>query len=132
PLRSRRDGGYRFIMRDLFGDSAPFPLQYNFLSALQTFVANAARAVHLDAEVRSLKAAQNAMEAARTNAIDELAKYHQTLLRSLQSALPPGAEQPTLDYVKGLSERAVQFVDDARSTAIRETEHEPARLADEA
>jgi hypothetical protein len=39
-------------MRFLFGDSAPFPAQYDFLVALEAFVENAARAVKLDAEVR--------------------------------------------------------------------------------
>ena len=44
-------------MRYLYGDSVPFPPQYDFLAALEVFCAQAARVVRLDAEMRALRKA---------------------------------------------------------------------------
>ena len=47
-------------MRYLYGDSVPFPPQYDFLAALEVFCAQAARVVRLDAESRALRVAAEA------------------------------------------------------------------------
>ena len=44
-------------MRYLYGDSVPFPPQYDFLAALEVFCTQAARVVRLDAETRALRKA---------------------------------------------------------------------------
>ena len=41
-------------MRFLYGDSAPFPLGYNFLATLEAFMTAATRIVQLEADTREL------------------------------------------------------------------------------
>jgi hypothetical protein len=118
-------------MRYLYGDSAPFPLQYNFLSALQTVIANAARAVQLDAEVRSLKATQATVEASRARALDELGAFHKGAMKALEGAVAPDAMAPTLAYVKQITERATQIVEETRTSLTAATEQERAHARGE-
>ena len=55
-------------MRYLYGDSAPFPHSYNFLSTLESFIGAAARIVKLDSESRSLEITTAQQAAARVHA----------------------------------------------------------------
>jgi hypothetical protein len=118
-------------MRYLYGDSAPFPLQYNFLSALQTFTANAARAVQLDAEVRAIKTTQATVEATRVQSLDELTAFHKGAMKALEGATPPDAMAPTLAYVKQVAERANQMVEEARASLTQATDQERAHARSE-
>jgi hypothetical protein len=118
-------------MRYLYGDSAPFPLQYNFLSALQTFIANAARAVQLDAEVRAVKATQATVEASRARALEELGAFHKGAMKALEGAIPKDAMAPTLTYVKQITERSAQIVDETTAQLTQATEQERAHARGE-
>ena len=57
-------------MRYLYGDSVPFPPQYDFLAALEVFCAQAARIVRLDAETRALRTAADEGAIQRARAVE--------------------------------------------------------------
>ena len=109
-------------MRFLYGDTEPFPPQYNFLAALEAFMANAARAVQLDAEVRAVREAAAAVEAKRAKSVEALAAFHQTRMRSLAQALPIDAEEPSRDYVRRLSELAASIVEAVNASSAQASE----------
>lgn len=114
-------------MRFLYGDTEPFPPQYDFLAALQAFVANASRAVQLDAEVRALRAAADAADAARTSTLTALTTFHESRMRSLAQAMPVDAEPPTREYVRQLSELALSIVEAAKAQSAQAGELERQR-----
>ncbi len=109
-------------MRFLYGDTEPFPPQYDFLAALEAFMTNASRAVQLDAEVRGLREAAAAVEAKRAKSVEALAAFHQTRMRSLAQALPIDAEEPSRDYVRRLSELAASIVDTVNAASAQASE----------
>jgi hypothetical protein len=73
-------------MRYLYGDSAAFPLQYNFLATLEVFVAQAARAAGLDAEVRAVQDATAEAGVARAKSVNALEIFHNAIEREQAAA----------------------------------------------
>ncbi len=111
-------------MRYLYGDSAPFPLHYNFLSTLELFVGCAAKAVELDAASRV--AQKNAADGAamRALSVEGLERFHAVVMRALQDTSSRSLESLTIDYAQKLSENASRIVDDARRSASQISERE--------
>jgi hypothetical protein len=109
-------------MRFLYGDTEPFPPQYNFLSALEAFMSNAARAVKLDAEVRALRDAATAEEVARAQSLEALTKFHEGRMHSLAQHLPIDANAETREYVRQLSELAASIVESAKAASAQASE----------
>ena len=115
-------------MRYLFGDSAPFPAQYDFLVALEAFVANAARAVQLDAEVRDLRDAGRAAAQARSHALEALDSFHERTLRALEPTVIAEGEALTLEYARHVSDNALHVVEEIKRTAALTTASEHASM----
>src|SRR6266568_5028232 len=109
-------------MRFLYGDTEPFPPQYDFLGALEAFVANAAKAVKLDAEVRTIREGAAATEAQRAKSVEALAAFHEGRMRSLAQHMPVDAEQPVREYVRQLSDLALTIVDAAKAQSAQAAE----------
>jgi len=109
-------------MRFLYGDTEPFPLEYDFLGALEAFVANAARAVQLDAEVRGIREAAAIVEAARAKSVEALEQFHEGRMRSLAQHMPVDADAQVREYVRQLSELALTIVDASKAQSAQAAE----------
>ncbi len=109
-------------MRYLYGDSEPFPLQYDFLAALESFVSNCSRAAVLDAEIHSLHSAMQKAKETREENLDELEAFHRTTMANIEKTVPTAAAQPTADYVKQLTDVSLGLVTNARRIAETQTQ----------
>jgi hypothetical protein len=116
-------------MRYLFGDSSgPFPLQYQFLDALERFVSNAAKAVVLDSEIQALQRANREVGAARGAALAQLEAAKDTSLRTLASHVTADTAEPTKEFVQKMSDYAAHLVDEIRESARALSEREVAQM----
>jgi hypothetical protein len=111
-------------MRYLYGDSAPFPLQYNFLQTLEVFVASATKAVELEAEARAIQAQATDLSATRLRNIDGLERFHQVVMRSLHESSSRAMEGLMVDYARQLAEQAQRIVEVSRTQAAQANERE--------
>jgi hypothetical protein len=110
----------------LFGDSEPFPLPFDFLAALESFLSHAARALVLDREVRAAVETSAKAKEARGSALQELETLHRVVTAAADKALPASPAQPSLDYVRQLKTVASQMFEDARKHSAEEGEREAA------
>ena len=111
-------------MRYLYGDSAPFPLHYDFLSTLETFVTSAAKAVELDALSRAAHKAASDAATTRAQSVEGLERFHTVVMRALRDTSSRSMEALTVDYARQLSDNASRIVDDARRSAAQSSERE--------
>lgn len=111
-------------MRYLYGDSAPFPLRYNFLSTIESFVGSAAVALALDAESRGLQTSASTAAVARTKSIDELERFHMFMMQGLREGAARTGDQYTSEYARIMGEHATRHVDIARTLISQQNERE--------
>jgi len=115
-------------MRYLYGDSVPFPLQYNFLQTLETFVGAAARAVQLHFDFDEVQA-QNAMAAThRVRALGELEGVHRAAMQALHDAAARSSEPSAQEYARQVEEHANRIVEGHRVSAESAGEREQASM----
>ncbi len=131
-------------MRYLYGDSVPFPLQFNFLATLEVFMASTTRVVMLEAETQKQTVKANLASQARVQAIEAVEGLHEKAMRAIADALdasnagPRGTmviEDPALapsplvvDYTQRLMAFAERFIEEQRATARQASEREVAEL----
>lgn len=115
-------------MRYLYGDSVPFPLQYNFLATLETFVGAAARAVQLHFDSDELQAQNEVAAANRVKALSELEGVHRAAVRALHDAAARSSEPSALDYARQVEEHANRIVEGHRASAEMASEREQASM----
>ncbi|MGH7285699.1 MAG: hypothetical protein ACRELY_29625 [Polyangiaceae bacterium] len=101
-------------MRYLYGDSAPFPHSYNFLSTLESFVGAAARIVKLDSESRALEITTAQQASARVQALDDLEAFHGTTMRMVADSAGRSAQPGTVDYARQVMDHAGRIVEEAK------------------
>jgi hypothetical protein len=118
-------------MRYLYGDSVPFPPQYDFLAALEAFCTQAARVVRLDAEARALKKSAEEAAVTRARAVDELETFHQEALGALRDAAKDSAQPLVHDYVRQVTDLAARIAEDARRIALQTSDRESAQTRGE-
>src|SRR5580700_6008382 len=111
-------------MRYLYGDSVPFPPQYDFLAALEVFCTQAARVVRLEAESKALLKAAAEGAAVRVRAVDELENFHREAMGALQDGANGSAQPGVLDYVRQVGDLAKHIVDDARRQALQTSDRD--------
>ncbi|MGH7295076.1 MAG: hypothetical protein ACRELB_09090, partial [Polyangiaceae bacterium] len=111
-------------MRYLYGDSVPFPPQYDFLAALEVFCAQAARVVRLDAETRALRKGANDGAVARGRAVDELEAFHREALAALRDGAKDSIQVLVREYVQQLADLAQRLVDEQRRQAVSTSDRE--------
>jgi hypothetical protein len=111
-------------MRYLYGDSVPFPPQYDFLAALDAFCTHAARVVRCDAESRALRTSAEAAAAQRSKAVEELEAFHTEAVTALREGAKDSAQSMVIDYVHQLSDLAQRIADDARRSAVQAAERD--------
>lgn len=114
-------------MRYLYGDSQPFPLGYNFLGFLESFMAAATRIVELDGSIK--KAVSDADEAARTrqHGIDSLEMFHTELMRALTEASADTQHVLTLGYSRQIHEFAVRLMEETKRNALAQNDADGAQ-----
>jgi len=111
-------------MRYLYGDSVPFPPQYDFLAALEAFCTHAARVVRLDAESKALRKTSEESAIARLKDVDELDAFHREALGALKDGARDTTQALVQEYVRQLSELAQRMADDARRNALTVSDRE--------
>jgi hypothetical protein len=111
-------------MRYLYGDSVPFPPQYDFLAGLDSFIANAARAVKLDAEARTMHGQAREAMVARAKALEGLETFHKAVMRTIQETATRNGQPAIMDYARRISEHATMIVEEARRMHASSSERE--------
>ena len=115
-------------MRYLYGDSAPFPLRYNFLSTLESFVGSAAIALSLDAESRGLHTTASAAAVGRSKSIDELERFHVFMMQGLREGAARTGDPFTSEYARIMGEHATRHVEVARTLISQQNDRELASV----
>jgi hypothetical protein len=111
-------------MRYLYGDSVPFPPQYDFLAALEVFCVQAARVVRVDAEGRALRRSAEDGAMARGRAVGELEAFHKEAVGALRDGARDVAQPFVRDYVRQVSDLAQRIVDEAARMAVEASDKE--------
>jgi hypothetical protein len=111
-------------MRYLYGDSVPFPPQYDFLAALEVFCGQAARVVRLDAEARALRKSADEGALQRTRAVEELEAFHREAIGALRDGAKDSVQVMVRDYVQQLGELAQRIVDEQRRQVLHTSDRE--------
>jgi hypothetical protein len=113
-------------MRYLYGDSAPFPLQYNFLQTLEVFVAAAARSAKLDAETRAIQDRVAGDAVMRARAVVAAEGYHQQLVRHIQGSVGQSTEPQVIEYARQVIDHGSRFIEDIKGGSVTTAEREQA------
>ena len=115
-------------MRFLYGDSAPFPLGYDFLATLDAFMAAATRIVRL--EFASRDAALGVDEAARLRGIgqSELDRFHDVVTMSIQVASNEMRHPSAVEFSRQLSHWASSYADAERQRMTTANDQDLARI----
>lgn len=108
-------------MRFLYGDSIPFPPQYDFLGALKVFVDQATIAARLDGEGRHAMDVADVEAQNRQRAIEALEAAHFAAMHALTTATT-GGQPLILDYAQKVNEFATSFVGHIKQDAITQTQ----------
>jgi hypothetical protein len=115
-------------MRYLYGDSAPFPLGYNFLETLEAFMEAATRIVQLDLDSSGLKRQIEDIGAGRVKGLEALEQFHTVVMRAVQDTAQKVQHAHALDYARVLGDFAAKYVDDHRKTTLASNEVELTQL----
>jgi hypothetical protein len=105
-------------MRFLYGDSVPFPPQYDFLGALKVFVEQATIAARLDGEGRLAMETAEADAGVRQRAIEALEAAHFAAMHALSATTTTGAQPLIVDYAQKVQEFATGLVGHTKAEAI--------------
>jgi hypothetical protein len=111
-------------MRFLYGDSAPFPLPYDFLATLEAFMAAATRIVQLEGDVRELARHTDEAGQARVKGLEALDQFHTVVMRAVQDTAQKVKHAHALDYAQRVAEFASRYVDEHRRTTLIANERE--------
>src|ERR1700734_3852687 len=111
-------------MRYLYGDSVPFPPQYDFLAALEVFCTQASLVVRLEAAGRAVVQAVEAASSQRSRAVDELEAFHREAIGALEDGAGGSVQPLVSDYVRQVGDLAKRLVEDARRQAIVTSDRE--------
>jgi hypothetical protein len=104
-------------MRFLYGDSVPFPPQYDFLGALKVFVDQATLAARYDGEARTAMELAEVEAQNRQRAVEALEAAHFAAMSALGTATTGG--QPLIvDYAQKVQDYATSIVAHTKQEAI--------------
>jgi hypothetical protein len=126
-------------MKFLYGDSAPFPLGFDFLATLGAFMKVATRVVMLDQTSRKESRALGDRVKQREAETESLRAMHETLARALDDALSPGGPRGTMmteapplatsEYATELRAFSQRYVDEREQAGQAATAAESAKIA---
>ncbi len=125
-------------MRYLYGDSTPFPYEFDFLRTLGAFMTAATRVVQLEAEGQRQAADLAALSQHRVLGIDAVQALHQQVLVTMnqlvtQDAGPRGTiseetHPAALDFARRIKDYSARIVQEQRANDKNETEREGQQL----
>ncbi len=119
-------------MRFLFGDSTPFPLGYNFLATLESFMATATRIVQLENETSSTRRVADETAANRVKGLEALEQFHNVVMRAVQDTAQKVHHAHALEYAQRVAEFASQYVEEHKRATLASNERESISLRAEA
>jgi hypothetical protein len=111
-------------MRFLYGDSAPFPLGYNFLATLEVFMTAATRIVQLESDARELTRQAEELAAGRVKGLEALDQFHTVVMRAVQDTAQKVQHAHALEYAHKVAQFASSYVDEHRRVTIGASERE--------
>lgn len=111
-------------MRFLYGDSAPFPLGYNFLATLEVFMTSATRIVQLESESRDLTKSTEEAAQVRVKGLEALDQFHTVVMRAVQDTAQKVQHVHALQYAARVAEFASRYVDEHRGATLGSSERE--------
>jgi hypothetical protein len=115
-------------MRYLYGDSTPFPLQYNFLSTLESFMTAATRIVQLDVEGGIILKQRDEVAQNRIRGLEALEQFHTVVMRAVQDTAAKVQHQHAAEYARAVAEYATQYIEEHRRTTLISNERESMQL----
>lgn len=113
----------------LYGDSSPFPFDFNFLASIEAFMTSATRVVLLESETKTQMQEANAADRERTEKLTAMKGLHQRLMLALERATNDSQYNTAREYTNELQEAAKRIVDRHHRQAREATEGEQAQLA---
>lgn len=111
-------------MRFLYGDSAPFPLGYNFLATLEVFMTAATRIVQLESDAREVTRQTEELAAGRMKGLEALDQFHTVVMRAVQDTAQKVQHAHALEYAQKVAQFASSYVDEHRRATIGASERE--------
>ena len=111
-------------MRFLYGDSAPFPLGYNFLATLEAFMTAATRIVQLESDSRALARQSEELAAGRVKGLEALDQFHTVVMRAVQDTAQKVQHAHALEYAQKVASFASSYVDEHRRATLSASERE--------
>jgi hypothetical protein len=111
-------------MRFLYGDSAPFPLGYNFLATLEVFMTAATRIVQLESDARELTRQSDELAAGRMKGLEALDQFHTVVMRAVQDTAQKVQHAHALEYAQKVAQFASSYVDEHRRVTIGASERD--------
>lgn len=115
-------------MRYLYGDSTPFPLQYNFLTTLEAFMAAATRIVQLDVEGGLILKQRDELAQNRLRGLEALEQFHTVVMRAVQDTAAKVQHQHAAEYARVVAEYATQYIEDHHRQTVAANERESLQL----
>lgn len=115
-------------MRYLFGDSTPFPLGYNFLATLESFMATATRIVQLENDTANSRSAIEVTAANRVKGLEALEQFHNVVMRAVQDTAQKVQHSHALEYAQRVAEYASQYVEEHKRATLAANERESMQL----
>lgn len=126
-------------MRYLYGDSTPFPYEFDFLKTLGAFMTAATRVVQLEAEAQQQARDLTALSQERVRGLEAVQTLHNQLLAWLGQVVPgtnagprgtvsDETHQSALDYARKVKEHSAKVANDQRQHDKDATEREGAQL----
>ena len=111
-------------MRFLYGDSAPFPLGYNFLATLEVFMTAATRIVQLESDAREVTKQTEEVAVGRMKGLEALDQFHTVVMRAVQDTAQKVQHAHALEYAQKVAEFASRYVDEHRRATLGASERE--------
>ena len=111
-------------MRFLYGDSAPFPLGYNFLATLEVFMTSATRIVQLESEARELTRQSDEVANGRMKGLEALDQFHTVVMRAVRDTAQKVQHAHALEYAQKVADFASHYVDEHRRATMGASERE--------
>ena len=119
-------------MRFLFGDSTPFPLGYNFLATLESFMATATRIVQIENETATVRRTNEEAAGSRVKGLEALEQFHNVVMRAVQDTAQKVHHAHALEYAQRVAEFASQYVEEHKRATLASNERESMQLRTEA
>jgi len=113
----------------LYGDSSPFPFEFNFLASIEAFMTSATRVVLLESETKAQAHEAAANERERAEKLTSMKGLHQRLMLALERATNDSTYNSAREYTNEMQEAAKRIVDRHHRTAREAGESEQAQLA---